>query len=45
MDWVMADAVEPRTKTACLGFSTTFGDRFSRRRFVRAFLGFLEGLC
>jgi hypothetical protein len=29
-------------KTACLGFSTSLGERFSNIRFVRAFLGFLQ---
>jgi hypothetical protein len=28
-------------KIACLGFSTSFGSRFSRMRFTRAFWGFL----
>jgi hypothetical protein len=41
MDWVCWEAVVERTKTACLGFSTTLGARFSSSRFVRAFLGFL----
>jgi hypothetical protein len=41
MDWVWAEAVEARTKTACFGFSTCFGERFSSRRLVFAFLGFL----
>ena len=42
MDCVCADAVEPRTNIACFGFSRILGDRFSKRRFVRAFLGFLD---
>ena len=42
MDCVWADAVEPRTNIACFGFSRILGDRFSKRRFVRAFLGFLD---
>lgn|SRR2546423_4594697 len=42
MDWVCAEAVEARMKSACFGFSEILGARFSRRRFVLAFLGFLQ---
>lgn len=42
MDWVCAEAVEARIKSACFGFSEILGTRFSRRRFVLAFLGFLQ---
>ena len=41
IDCVCCEAVEARTKMACLGFSTALGARFSSNRFVRAFLGFL----
>ena len=42
MDRVWAEAVEERTKTACLGFSMSLGARFSNSHFVLAFFGFLE---
>jgi len=42
MDWVCWEAVEQRTKMACLGFSMALGARLSSKRFIRAFLGFLH---
>jgi hypothetical protein len=42
MDCVCWEAVEERMNSACLGFSISFGALLSRRRFVRAFVGFLR---
>jgi len=41
MAWVCAEAVDDRTKTACLGFSKSLGARFSSSLFDLAFFGFL----